>query len=81
MPMIHFQNGNLAVVSSSSKMPSAVKARYRHVAIVEVKDPNAPIHQIREQGNVLRVMEDSGPLFEGLTARCAFARECARMIQ
>lgn len=66
------------VVSKAARMPAGCWGRYRRVAVVEVRDPKAPVPAIDERGrNVVRIVETWERLNVGRTDKCAFERAMA----
>lgn len=68
---------HFAIVRSAAAMPSTCKGRYDRIAVVELRDPHAPIVAIRESGNVLRVVALWDKRFSGRTERSASGRAMA----
>jgi len=71
--MTHF-----IVQTACAQMPSSVKATYRRVAVLEVREGTARASMISERSrDVLQIVETWERLHVGTTARCAYERALA----
>lgn len=71
----------LIIQDAASRMPSKVRHRYRHVAVIELDDdvPEGfrPAMISNRARGVKQIIWHSGPCSTGKTERCAFARAMA----
>jgi hypothetical protein len=73
------RNTEFIVMTSSAKVPLKARkfGRYLHVAVCEVEAGRRPAMISERARGMVRIVTDSGPVSEGKTDRCAYARAFA----
>ena len=69
------------IMTSSERMPSNCRGRYRRVAVVETETEDRPAMISPRARGVIRIVQEWRDLNEGKTDRCAYQRALAEAEQ